>query len=65
MSKLKTSGLTPGTPAPASGQYERRGPRGGHGPEVTVVKREPLPPTPKPNETYNLVDRSRNKSGGR
>ena len=59
----KTSGLTPGTTAPASGQYRRIGPRGGKGPEVTVVKGEPLPPMPKPGSTYTLVDRTKNESG--
>ena len=55
-------GLKPGTPAPKSGQYERVGPRGGHtGEEVTAVQNKPLPPTPKPGETYNLVDRTRHK----
>jgi hypothetical protein len=45
--------LKPGNRAPASGQYERIGPRGGRtGHEVTVVRREPLPPTPNPGSTY-------------
>ena len=53
-------GLKPGTPTPESGQYERVGPRGGRtGEEVTAVQNKPLPPTPKPGETYNLVDRTR------
>ena len=56
--------LKPGTRAPASGQYERIGPRGGRtGHEVTVVRREPLPPTPNPGSTYRIVDRTRNDSG--
>ena len=59
----KTSGLKPGSKAPASGQYERIGPRGGKGPEVTVVKGEPLPPSPKPGSTYTLVDPTKNDSG--
>ena len=33
----KTSGLKPGQTAPASGQYQIQGPRGGKGPERTVV----------------------------
>lgn len=53
----------PGQPAPASGQYQRIGPRGGHGPEVTSEKGNPLPPTPKPGSTYKLVDPTKNKSG--
>jgi hypothetical protein len=56
--------LKPGNRAPASGQYERVGPRGGHsGHEVTVVRGEPLPPTPNPGSTYRIVDRTRNDSG--
>lgn len=51
-----TNGLRPGQPAPQSGQYQQIGPRGGRGPERTVTRREPLPPTPKPGMTYNLVD---------
>ncbi len=60
----KTKGLTPGTPAPNSGQYGVRGPRGGMSrKEITSVKGEPLPPTPKPGMRYDLVDRTRNQSG--
>lgn len=41
--------LKPGNRAPASGQYEEIGPRGGRtGHEVTTVRGEPLPPTTKP-----------------
>jgi len=54
----KTKGLKPGEPAPASGQYQIQGPRGGKGPERTVVRGEPLPPTPAPKSTYTLVDRT-------
>lgn len=54
----------PGESAPRSGQYEIVGPRGGHtGVERTVVKGEPLPPTPAPNSTFILVDRTKNHSG--
>lgn len=56
-----TKGLKPGASAPASGQYQIRGPRGGQGPERTVVRGEPLPPTPTPKSTYNLVDRTKTK----
>lgn len=59
----KKSGLKPGEIAPASGQYEETGPRGGKGREVTTVRGEKLPPTTKPGSTYKLVDPSRNKSG--
>ncbi len=54
-----TNGLRPGQPAPQSGQYQQIGPRGGRGPERTVTRHEPMPPTPKPNMTYNLVDRTK------
>lgn len=54
----------PGATAPASGQYEIIGPRGGHtGKERTVVRGEPLPPTPGPKQTYQIVDRTKNDSG--
>lgn len=54
----------PGTTAPASGQYEIVGPRGGRtGEERTVTKGEPLPPTPKTGQGYVIVDRTKNKSG--
>ena len=59
----KTKGLAPGTPAPNSGQYRVRGPRGGEGMEVTVPKGHQLPPTKKAGSTYDLVDRTKNKSG--
>lgn len=54
----------PGETAPASGQYEIIGPRGGHtGEERTVVRGEPMPPTPQPGQTYEISDRTKNKSG--
>ncbi len=60
----KPSNLKPGQPAPRSGQYGIQGPRGGDtGQERTVVRNEPLPPSPKPGQTYTLVDPTRNKSG--
>lgn len=56
--------LKPGKPAPRSGQYEIVGPRGGAtGQERTVVRDEPLPPTPKPGQTYRLADPTRNGDG--
>lgn len=56
--------LTPGTKAPASGQYEIVGPRGGRtGVERTVVKGERLPPTPNARESYRIADRTKNNSG--
>ncbi|AGB71045.1 hypothetical protein RTCIAT899_CH08275 [Rhizobium tropici CIAT 899] len=57
----KTTGLRPGMIAPRSGQYGITGPRGGTGPERTVVRGEPLPPTPKAGSTYTLVDPTRTK----
>ena len=56
--------LKPGTPAPASAQYEIVGPRGGRtGIERTVVRGEPLPPTQEPGQTYRIADRTRNNAG--
>ena len=47
----------PGDEAPRSGQY--RNTTTGH--EVTVVRGEPLPPTPKSGQRYTLVDPTRHK----
>jgi hypothetical protein len=58
-----SKGMNPGSKAPCSGQYQKIGPRGGKGGEVTVVKGEPLPPTPAKGTTYTIVDRTKNKSG--
>lgn len=55
--------MKPGQSAPVSGQYQQVGPKGGKGKEVTVVKGEPLPPTPKPGMGYKVVDPTKNKSG--
>lgn len=57
----RVSGLRSGQKAPRSGQYEVIGPRGGRGPERTVVKGEPLPPTPKGGSTFTLVDPTKTK----
>ena len=57
----KPGGLKPGQTAPRSGQYQQVGPRGGKGPERTVTKGEPLPPTPKPGTTYKLVDPTKHR----
>jgi hypothetical protein len=58
------SGLKkPGQKANDSGQYEIVGPRGGktsHG-ERTVVKGEPLPPTPEKGLKYKLADKTKHK----
>ena len=49
--------LKPGEKAPRSGQYEIVGPRGGGtGKERTVVRGEPLPPTPQKGQGYKIVD---------
>lgn len=60
-----SSSYKPGQKAPTSGQYEIRGPRGGYagGEERTVVRHEPLPPTPESGQRYVLVDRSKNGNG--
>jgi len=53
----------PGQKAPVSGQYGIVNPSGKRtGDERTVVKNEPLPPTPKPGQTYQIVDRTKHKS---
>lgn len=51
----------PGEKVPRSGQYQIVGPRGGKGPERTVVKDEPFPPTLRRNQRYILVDRTRTR----
>jgi len=56
--------LKPGQTAPRSGQWEIVGPRGGDtGQERTVPRGTTLPPTPKPGQTYRLVDPTRNGAG--
>jgi hypothetical protein len=58
--------LKPGQTAPRSGQYEIVGPRGGGtGNERTVTRGEPLPPTPKPGQSFKLVDPTKNGAGRR
>lgn len=62
MSKGKSQ--PPGTRATRSGQYEIVGPRGGGtGKERTVVRGEPLPPTPKAGQRYRLADPTKNNAG--
>jgi len=54
----------PGEAAPISGQYVIVGPRGGEtNEERTSVQGKPLPPTPKPGQTYKPVDPTRNGAG--
>lgn len=62
MAKNNSAGLKPGTPAPKSGQYGVRGPRGGDlGREITSTAGNPLPPTQKPGQSYTLVDPTKHK----
>jgi len=49
----------PGEKAPVSGQYGIKG----TGTERTVVKGEPLPPTPKSKQVYVVTDPSKNGAG--
>jgi hypothetical protein len=54
----------PGESAPVSAQYEIIGSRGGRtGEERQSEKGNPLPPTPKPGQSYLPVDPVHNKSG--
>lgn len=56
--------LPPGATVPASGQYEIIDPNGaGTGEEQTVVKGEPMPPTPRSGQEYRLVDPTKNNAG--
>ena len=56
--------MRPGEKSKQSGQVEIVGPRGGKtGEERTVVKGEPLPPTPKPGQGFVMVDPSKNGAG--
>ena len=48
----------PGETAPTSGQYKNTSTNT----EVTVVKGEPLPPTPGKGQGYKLVDPTKHKS---
>ena len=51
--------MKPGRGAPASGEYEIVGPRGGNaGHERTVVRGKPLPPLPKSGQSYTLRAKS-------
>lgn len=63
---MRDKSLKPGQKAPASAQYEIVGPRGGRtGTERTVVRGEPLPPTPAPRQSYRVSDRTKNGAGRR
>jgi hypothetical protein len=53
-----------GEPAPVSGEYEILGPRGGDtGKERTAIKGRPLPPTPRPGQTYAVHRPAHNGAG--
>ena len=54
----KKTNLPPGTEAKILGQYRNRV----TGAEVTVTKGEPLPPTQKPRQNYDLVDKTKHRS---
>jgi hypothetical protein len=61
---MASKSYKPGSTAPVSGQYGIVGTRGGDtGKERTVVKGEPLPPTPKPGQVYVINDRTKNGAG--
>ena len=61
---MSKKGLKPGKKAPASGQYPILNRLGrSTGVERTVVKGEPMPPTPKSGQRYGNPDLTRNKSG--
>jgi hypothetical protein len=54
----------PGESAPVSGEYEIRGPRGGDtGKERTAIQGRPLPPTPKPGQSYVVHRPAHNGAG--
>jgi hypothetical protein len=54
----------PGQTSGRSGLANVIGPRGGNtGVQRTVVKGNPLPPTPGRNQTYRIVDPARNGAG--
>jgi hypothetical protein len=56
----------PGERAPVSGEYEIRGPRGGDtGKERTAIQGKPLPPTPKPGQSYVVHRPAHNGAGKR
>ena len=61
MASKKTTGLPPGSKAPESGQYQQFGPRGGEGPERTVVKGEPLPPDIAPRDDVHFGRQDQNQ----
>ena len=60
---MTNKALKPGQSVPVSGQYALIGSRGAQTKqEITGVRGKTLPPTPKPGQTYKLVDRTKVKS---
>jgi len=52
----------PGEKVPVSGQAEIIGSSGGRtGNERTVTRGERFPPTPKPNQRYEIVDKTKHR----
>jgi hypothetical protein len=60
---MKKPRLTPGTPAPISGEYRPLYPNGTRGAEVTAIQGKPLPPTKVSGATFVPVRPARNGSG--
>jgi transcriptional regulator with XRE-family HTH domain len=61
---IRSTGLKTDSVAPRSGQYQQTGSRGGKAKNVTAIKGEPLPPTPKKPVAYNLImDPKKDKTG--
>jgi hypothetical protein len=56
---MSKSTYKPGQKAPISGQYGISGTKQ----ERTVVKGEPLPPTPRPGQKYVVNDPTKNGAG--
>ncbi len=54
---MATKPLKPGMQVPFSGQARNNSTRT----EVTVVRGERMPPTPKPGQSYTMVDRTKHK----
>jgi hypothetical protein len=57
---MASTKIKPGQKAPASGQYEIVSRTGKEtGVERTVVRGDPLPPTPAKGQSYKLTDRTK------
>jgi hypothetical protein len=54
---MSTKTFKPGQSVPYSGQAVNQRTHN----EVTVVRQEPFPPTPKSGDTYKMVDRTKHK----